>query len=158
MAISNAISLAEVFDALELMLEFEEFAYAKLQLGQPGRAVAGERAFKALEERRPSQQIDFINGRIVWCWKRHGVDEEEVVGSSDYWCFRLPLSAASGDWGWINLYRPLDGPPLLLDLNYLSGFLRGQLSEAAERVISSFEESPSPSNVRLTMTAGKIAS
>ena len=50
-----------------------------------------------------------------------------------------------------------DGQPLLLDLNYLSGFLRVELAEAAERVITSFEEAPSPSPVQFTMTAGKIA-
>ena len=139
------------------MLEFEEFAYANLQLGQKGRADAGERAFKAIEQRRPLQQIEFSNDRIVWCWKREGVDEDDVIGSSEYWCFRLPLSTKTGEWGWMNLYRPLIGPPLLLDMNYLSGFLRIELSEAAERVISSFAESSSPSKVQLTMTAGKIA-
>ncbi len=157
LALSKAASLNEVFEALRRMLEFEEFAYANVQLGQTGRADAGERAFKAIEQRRPLQQIEFSNDRIVWCWKREGVDEDDVIGSSEYWCFRLPLSTQTGEWGWMNLYRPLIGPPLLLDMNYLSGFLRIELSEAAERVISSFAESSSPSKVQLTMTAGKIA-
>ena len=56
----------------------------------------------------------------------------------------------------MNLYRPLSGPPLLLDMDYLSGVLRIELARAAERVIDSFEESPSATKVRL-MTAGKIA-
>ena len=57
----------------------------------------------------------------------------------------------------MNLYRPLVGPPLLLDLNYLAGFLRIELSEAAERVLQSFEEPVSSGGVHLAMTAGKIA-
>lgn len=156
-ALSSASSLNEVFEALREMLEFEEFAYANVQVGQVGRSDASERAFKAIEQRRPLQQIEFSNGRIVWCWKREDVDEDDVIGSSDYWCFRLPLSTASGEWGWMNLYRPLSGPPLLLDMNYLSGFLRIELSEAAERVISSFEGPSTSGKVRLAMTAGKIA-
>jgi hypothetical protein len=139
------------------MLESEEFAYAKLQLGQAGRADISERAFKAGEQRRPLQQIEFNNGRVVWSWKRNGVDANDVIGSSDYWCFRLPLSTQNGEWGWINLYRPLVGPPLLLDMNYLSGFLRIELSEAAERVLRSFEKPVSSGQVPLVMTAGKIA-
>jgi hypothetical protein len=58
----------------------------------------------------------------------------------------------------MNLYRPLSGPPLLLDMDYLSGSLRVELAKAVERVIDSFEGSPSSTKVRLTMTAGKIAS
>lgn len=157
LALSKASSLNEVFEALSNMLEFEEFAYANVQLGQAGRAQAGEGAFKAMRQRRSLQQIEFSHGQISWSWKRAGVEAEDVIGSSDYWCFRLPLSTANGEWGWLNLYRPLSSPPLLLDLNYLSGFLRIELSEAAERVIISFEESPSPGKVPLTMTAGKIA-
>lgn len=157
LALSKASSLNEIFAALSGMLEFEEFAYANVQLGQKGRAEAGERAFKEIEQRRPLQRVEFSLGQIGWSWKRDGVDEDSVVGSSDYWCFRLPLSTASGDWGWLNLYRPLSAPPLLLDTNYLSGFLRNELSDAAERVISSFETSSRPGKVQLTMTAGKIA-
>ena len=157
LALSKASSLDQVVAALSNMLEFEEFAYANVQLGQIGRGGAGERAFNAIVQRRPLQQVEFSHGQITWSWKRDGVEAEDVIGSSDYWCFRLPLCTANGDWGWMNLYRPLSSPPLLLDLNYLSGFLRIELSEAAERVIISFEESANPGKVSLTMTAGKIA-
>lgn len=156
-ALSKASGLNEVFDAVRQMLEFEEFAYAKLQLGQAGRADLSERAFSAIEQPRASQQIEFVNGRLVWSWKRNGTDASEIIGSSDYWCFRLPLSTQNGEWGWINLYRPLNAPPLLLDLNYLAGFVRRELSEAAERVLGSFEEPVKEEQVPLVMTAGKIA-
>jgi UDP-GlcNAc:undecaprenyl-phosphate GlcNAc-1-phosphate transferase len=157
-ALSQASSLNEVFEALSKMLEFEEFAYADLQLGRVGRADATERAFSTIDQRRPKQQAKLSQGQIAWSWRRDGFVDDDIVASSDYWCFRLPLCTETGEWGWINLYRPLSGPPLLLDLDYLSGSLRAELSKAAERVIDSLEESTSANQVRLTMTAGQIAS
>jgi hypothetical protein len=157
LALSKAVTPNDLFEAIRQMLEFEEFAYAQIQLGQTGHADLNEQAFKATEQRRPLQQIEFKNGRLVWSWKRNGLNENEVIGSSSYWCLRLPLSTQNGEWGWMNLYRPLDGPPLLLDTNYLAGFLRVELSEAAERVLRSFDEQASSAQVPLAMTAGKIA-
>ena len=156
-ALSRAATLNEVFEALRKMLEFEEFAFANVLLGQVGGGDAAERAFRTIEQGRPRQQVQFNQGQIAWSWRRDGVKDDDVVGSTNYWCFRLPLGAESGDWGWMNLYRPLSGPPLLLDMDYFSGVLRIELSKAAERVIGSFEESPSAIKVPLTMTAGKIA-
>lgn len=161
LALSKATTLNQLFEAVTNMLEFEQFAYANIQLGQPGHSDWTERAFVASEQRRPLQRIEFTNGRVVWSWKQKSVDENGVLGSSSYWCFRLPLSTATGEWGWMNFYRPLAGPPLLLDMNYLAGFLRTELSEAAERVLRSYEEPVGAGQVRLAMqagTAGKIAS
>jgi UDP-GlcNAc:undecaprenyl-phosphate GlcNAc-1-phosphate transferase len=157
LALSKATNLNEICTAISQMLEFEEFAYANLQLGNAGHADACERAVSDSEQRRPRQPVEFNNGKLAWAWRRRGVDENDVIGSSAYWCFRLPLATKNGEWGWINLYRPLDGPPLLLDMNYLAGFFRKELSQAAERVLLSFEEPVGEANVRLTMTAGKIA-
>lgn len=154
LALSKATTLTDLFQALQAMLEFEQFAYARVQLGHPGRGDASERAFRAVAEQEPA--LDFQNGRIVWYWKRADVDEETISRGTHHSCLRLPLTTDAGEWGWINLYRPLDGPPLLLDLNYLSGSLRVELSRAAERIINSFDETASPSKVQLAMTAGKV--
>lgn len=156
LALSKASSLNELFDAISEMLEFEEFAYANAQLGQAGRAEVNERAFKASQQRRPVQSIEFRNGRIAWSWKRNGQNGEEVIGSSNFWCFRLPLSTERGDWGWMNLYRPLDSPPLLLEMDYLAGLLRVQLSDAAERIFHSFEKPVSSGQIHLRVSTGKI--
>jgi len=64
LALSKAATLNDLFEAIGQMLEFEEFAYAKLQLGQAGRADINERAFMASEQRRPLQQIEFNKGRV----------------------------------------------------------------------------------------------
>jgi len=157
LALSQVTALPELVEALRQLLEFEEFAYARLQLGQIGHARVNERAFKSCEQRHPPLPVEFSNGRIVWSWQRRGTEASEVIGSSDYWCFRLPLATSNGEWGWINLYRPLIGPPLLVDLNYLAGLLRIELAAAAERVLQSFAEADFADQVPLTMNAGKFA-
>jgi UDP-GlcNAc:undecaprenyl-phosphate GlcNAc-1-phosphate transferase len=158
LALSKASNLNELFDALEIMLEFEEFAYANLQLGQRGRAEINQLAFqKARDERRPLQRLEFRNGCIFWSWLRAGVHEDAVVGSSSFWCLRLPLSANKGEWGWINLYRPYDAAPLLLDANYLSGLLRTDLAEAAQRILLFHDKPVSAAKVPMPITAGKVA-
>jgi UDP-GlcNAc:undecaprenyl-phosphate GlcNAc-1-phosphate transferase len=153
-ALSKATTLNHLFEALSTMLEFEQFAYANIQLGRPGHADSAERAFSAAAQRGPLEQMELTNGRVVWSWKDKGVDENEVIGSSSYWCFRLPLATETGEWGWMNLYRPLAGPLLLLDMDYLVGFLRIELSRAAERVLGAFEEPVMSDQVHLAMTAG----
>lgn len=159
LSLSKASNLNELFEAIGgLMIEFEEFAFASVLVGQTGRAELNERAYRALDQRRAGQPIEFRNGRIVWSWQGEGVNEEQVTGSSDFWCFRLPLATENGDWGWLNLYRPIDGPPLLLDTNYLTGLLRVELSDAAERVLQSFEEPASAGQkTPKSVTARKIA-
>ena len=157
LALSKASNLNEIFEAVRQMLEFEEFAFAELQLGQPGRADVNERAFAASERRRLHGELELVNGQVVWSWKRNGLDDDDVTASSNYWCFRLPLSTKNGEFGWLNLYRPLVAPPLLLDMNYLSGFLRTSLSEATERVLHSFAHRDDSGSMPLAMTAGKIA-
>jgi hypothetical protein len=157
LALSKASNLNELFEALGLMLEFEEFAYAHVQLSQPGCAEINERAFNASNQRRSTQRLKFRNGRILWSWNRNGVHEDDVVGSSAFWSVRLPLSTGSRDLGWINLYRPFDGPPLLLDTNYLSGFLRTDLAEAARRILQSYEKPLDTGTVPVPMTAEKVA-
>ena len=83
-----------------------------------------------------------------------------VIDSSDFWCFRLPLTTGKAEWGWMNLYRPLDGPPLLLDMNYLTGFFRTDLAEAVSRILQSFEKPVNAGEATAnrsprTMSAGK---
>jgi len=162
-ALSKASDLRQLFDAMKVMLQFEEFAHASLDLGLAGNARINERAFSAGEHGQSLEPIEFRNGRIVWSWTRCDVNQDELVDSSDYWCFRLPLSTASGEWGSMNFYRQLDGPPLLLDMNYLAGFFRTELAEAVGRILQSFEKPIDAGELTvvkaaMTMTAGRNAS
>lgn len=155
--LSKVTTLGELFDALTVMLEFGEFAYGNVQLGEAGRAEVNERALRANGQRRALQKLELRNGRIWWSWKREGVHEDDMIGSSAVWCLRLPLSADGKILGWINLYRPFSDPPLLLDANYLSGFLRTDLSEAVKRILESHEKPVGKGQVQMPATAGKIA-
>lgn len=136
LALARASSLNELVEAISQMLELEEFHYANAQFG---RGDIAEGAFEASQEGSPVQSVEFRDGRLAWSWKARGTPDEQIIGSSRYWCFRLPLSTARGDCGWLNLYRQLDGPPLLVDLNYVSGIFRVELAEAVDRVLQSVE-------------------
>jgi UDP-GlcNAc:undecaprenyl-phosphate GlcNAc-1-phosphate transferase len=155
-SLSKASNLTELFDALAVMLESGEFAYSNVQLGEAGRADVNERALSATGKQRPLQKLELRSGRIWWSWQRQGVHEEKIIGSSAVWCLRLPLSTDEKILGWINLYRPFQDAPLLLDTNYLSGLLRTDLSEAAGRILKSHEEPFGSNHVPMTVTTGKV--
>ncbi|HYJ88705.1 MAG TPA: MraY family glycosyltransferase [Pyrinomonadaceae bacterium] len=152
-AFSKAADLNELFDAMKVMLESEEFAYAHLELGQPKHSESNRRAFEAIGSRNSERPPQFINGRVVWSWKQNGLSEDAVLESTNFWRFSLPLTTGNTEWGWMNLYRTLDGPPLLVDMNYLAGFFRTHLAEAVGRILQSSEK---PINAGAA-TAGKSA-
>ncbi|HKO63475.1 MAG TPA: MraY family glycosyltransferase [Pyrinomonadaceae bacterium] len=154
-ALSKATNLGELFNALAVMLEFGEFAYSNIQLGELGRADVSERAVRATDH-RTIQKLEMRNGRIWWSWKREGVHEEQVIGSPNVWCLRLPLAADGKNLGWINLYRPFNDPPLLVDTNYLSGLLHTHLSEAAVRILESYAKPAGAKEVPIRAAAGKV--
>ena len=154
-SLSKASNLGELFDALTVMLEFGEFAYSNVQLGEPGRADVTEHAMKATGH-RTKHKVEMRNGRIWWSWTRAGVHEDAVIGSPNVWCLRLPLSSNGKMLGWINLYRPFHDPPLLLDANYLSGLLHTHLSEAVVRILDSHTKPAGGHNVPITATTGKV--
>ncbi len=155
-ALKKARNLNELFEAVGQMLEFEEFAYANAQIGQVAHGVANERAFTLAKKKETPERLEFVNGRIAWSWARDGISMNDVIGSSEFWCFRLPLATENGEWGWMNLYRPLTGPPLLLDMNYLASFLQTELSAAAERILGAHPKSTSFDKLSLPVTAGKV--
>jgi UDP-GlcNAc:undecaprenyl-phosphate GlcNAc-1-phosphate transferase len=157
LALTKAHSLNDLFEAVGNMLAFEEFAYANAQIGQVSHAAANERAFQQAKRKGGTEGIEFVNGRIAWSWAGAGVSVSDVIGSSEHWCFRLPLATANGEWGWMNLYRPLAGPPLMLDMNYLASFLQKELSGAAERILGMQPKHSGFEKLSLPVTAGKIA-
>ncbi len=97
-ALSKASDLGELFDALAVMLEFGEFAYANVQIGEAGRAEVNERALKAGGHARPLQNLEMRNGRIWWSWRRQGVNEDAVIGSSSVWCLRFRCRQIPRTW------------------------------------------------------------
>jgi len=156
LSLSQATTLNELFEAVGVLLEFEEFAFANLRLGQPG-AEVNERIYSSIEQRRGRGTVEFRGGQICWLWQHGDVNERTVKDSSKFWCFQLPLATANGEWGWMNFYRPVDGSPLLLNMNYLTSTFRRELADATERSFQAAAGSANVSQIPLGATVGKIA-
>jgi hypothetical protein len=155
-ALHKANTLRELVDAVSHLLESGEFAYACMQIGHPAGGEVNERAVKAIQKQPPLLGLELRQGRIFWSWSSIGLSMEDVVDSGSFWCLRLPLATANGQWGWLNLYRAFESEPMLVDMNYLSELFRGQLSEAGERIFQTFADEPTTSGaVAMTARAGK---
>ena len=156
LALTKASDLDELFLAVRQMLEFEEFAYATIQL-DPGRADLSEQAIQSTRHEHPSTSIGLQAGRIFWTWQHPSVKCEQVIGSRDFWSLRLPLSTNGTSLGWINLYRHFEREPLLVDTNYLSGIFRRELSCAAERLLSGMTVPLAQPELRVAVKTGGVA-
>ncbi|HLA09948.1 MAG TPA: MraY family glycosyltransferase [Pyrinomonadaceae bacterium] len=156
LALAKASSLDELFLAVRQMLEFEEFAYATVQL-DPGRIDLSEQAILSTRHQHPSTSIGLQDGKIFWRWQHPSVAGEEVTGSRDFWSLRLPLSRNGTSLGWMNLYRRFNSAPLLIDTNYLSGIFRQELSSAAERVLSNVIATAPKGDLRVAVKTGGVA-
>jgi len=155
-SLAKASNLTELFDAVSFMLQSGEFACARMQLGHPAGGEVNERALQTNGHRESQTQVELQNGRILWRWVEDEGSNGDSADSGDFWCLRVPLATANAEWGWINLYRGFDRDPLLLDMNYLSGIFRGELSSAAERILESCaKETTETRELRLTVSAGK---
>lgn len=157
-ALSRATDLHELFEAIRVMLEFEQFAYANILIGEVGRADANERAVNAVRHQNPTRSIELRNGKVFWSWQRQGIQAHDVIGSKDYWCLRLPIATTNTDWGWINLYIACNSEPLLVNTNYLSGLFKSELSNAAERILTRGQPGEEPKPVSVRITGGEITS
>ncbi len=154
-ALTKASDLRELFNAVSFMLESGEFDYARMQLGHPTGGEVNERALRTSQEREMRPDVELRNGQILWSWGA-GADDSDEVESGAFWCLRIPLTTPNGQWGWMNLYRAFDGDPMLVNMNYLSGFFRDELSHAAERILeSSAQETLGASEFRMAVVAGK---
>lgn len=156
-AVSRASDLHELFQAMRGLLEFGEFTFANAMVGQPGRAEINELAFKSSLQRHPKSELEMRNGRIYWSWCDGEDDSEEVMRSLSNWCFRLPLVKDGIEWGWLNFYRRFDNPALLVDTNYLSDLFRREMTEAAARIIGSYEPVPRPATIPMDAAPKEIA-
>jgi UDP-GlcNAc:undecaprenyl-phosphate GlcNAc-1-phosphate transferase len=139
-ALSEARTLPEMFAAVQSMLEFGEFVYAVAQVGCADDAARNESLFER-EKREPVlRRAGMSEGFIRWSWERGDVEADEVTGSEQFWTLRLPLTTKRGTWGYINLYRGLDGDTLMLDINYVCHLFQREMAHAAERILNADEK------------------
>lgn len=142
-ALAEAKTLAEVFAAVQTMLEFGEFVYAVAQIGKASDAGAATRALEreGRAQREPSLSRASLHGAFIrWTWERGDVEPEEVTESGHFWSLHLPLTTERGEWGGIDLYRALESDTLMLDINYLSHLFQRELAAAAERILNADEK------------------
>ncbi len=152
-ALSKATTLEELIRAVLTMLEHKEFVHAALRLNCGEDPSRHEEALKRAVAQHPGCEGRLENGALVWAWVREGFDVDEVIGSGQYWTMHLPLTTARADWGHINLYRPFDTEPLRLDINYLCGFFRREMTLAAERILSARPQQLSTQSLRMRAVA-----
>ncbi|HEX8474135.1 MAG TPA: hypothetical protein VF666_08895 [Pyrinomonadaceae bacterium] len=140
-AVSEATSLSELFGAMSELLEFGEFVYAKVQLGDGNGASA--RMVNSLAREAATRRLRGVSlqgGVVRWSWERGDIDAAEVISSRRFWTLRLPLSTANGDWGYVNLYRGCDADALLLNIDYLCNLFQREMAGAAERILSNADD------------------
>jgi hypothetical protein len=56
----------------------------------------------------------------------------------------------------MDLFKALDSEPLLIDMNYLSGPFRRELSEAVERILTKVKQTQPTNELRLTAGVGRM--
>ncbi|HEY8224770.1 MAG TPA: MraY family glycosyltransferase [Pyrinomonadaceae bacterium] len=154
-ALSKASEIDQVFEAIQHLLDFGEFSFANMQVGQ-GRAELAARVFESAS-RRGKGHFELRNGGIYWSW---GSGQRQLNGESalsSTWCFRMPLVKDGVDWGWMNLYRDFESGDLLVDTNYISELFRRELTSAAERIFTLHETARVVGQRSMTATAGTAA-
>jgi UDP-GlcNAc:undecaprenyl-phosphate GlcNAc-1-phosphate transferase len=138
-SMSEAKTLREFFEAVELMLELGEFVYVVAGLGCGGDGARNERVLEREKKTDALHRAELRGDFIQWTWERGDVTAAEVVGSEQFWTLRLPLSTERAVWGYINLYRALDSRTLMFDINYLCHLFQREMAQAAERILSADE-------------------
>jgi len=156
LALSKASDLRALLQAVSEMLEFDQFAYADLRLGRIGEADINAQALKTSTNGSSAEELMLRNGRIHWIWRRTGLDVDDVRASMNFWSFRLPLCTDNDEWGLMDLFKALDSEPLLIDMNYLSGPFRRELSEAVERILTKVKQTQPTNELRLTAGVGRM--
>lgn len=155
-ALKEAESLADIFAAVDDMLEFGEFAYASARLGRHSDGKRNEELFENENGTLSRSGAELRSGVIEWSWTNPGLSEDVDLSSKRFWTLRLPLSTENESWGYINLYREIDTETLKLDINYLCNLFQKEMATAAERVLSNSEalQSDSPLRRKHAVAAG----
>ena len=157
LALSKASEIDQVLDAVQNLLEVGEFSFANAQLGRSGMAENSQGVLLQSRGDHHGQPLELRNGRIYWSWSSERGTPDDIARARHAWCFRLPLVKDGIEWGWLNLYRDFESGTLLVDTNYVSDLLRRELTDATERVFSSYASSPVVGELSMTARAGNIA-
>lgn len=131
-ALSVAETLDELFAGVVEVLESGEFVYAAAELAA---ADEDKTAASAVDAAIFSTEVKTVDGKIEWTWHRKGTDSA-VLGPDQFWVMRLPLAVKGSSYGHLDIYRPLNAEPLLVDINYLTNDFQPAVALAAARVFA----------------------
>ena len=119
-------SAGELFDALDSMLEVNEFECALLEINEN----------EPVYESSLTSYCRMTNGRLTWSWTRNEIEIDRVLSSNQYWILRLPLVGGHGETiGSIAFYRNLTNKTPATDIGNLCGTFQRELSAALVRVM-----------------------
>lgn len=140
-ALSSAVSLDQLFDAVVEVLESGEFVRADSELSCNSSAQVNLRAFELADTNGFAQHAKIIDGRVQWSWQRRNASTAGVPDSRQYWVMRLPLAGPECSFGYLDIYRQLNAEPLLMDINYLTNDFQPAVARAAQRIFTNAEQS-----------------
>ncbi|MGB9179927.1 MAG: MraY family glycosyltransferase [Pyrinomonadaceae bacterium] len=150
-AMSKAMTINDIFKAALTMLEHREFVCATIELR------CGEDSVRHIEElagKLAPEGVELREDFLCWTWERGDIKAQKVIGSGEFWTLRLPLTTGHSEWGYINLYREFNDHPILLDISYLCGFFRTEMTQAVKRVLGSREKFISAARLKVGTVTG----
>jgi UDP-GlcNAc:undecaprenyl-phosphate GlcNAc-1-phosphate transferase len=142
-ALAKAATLQEFFAAVRDVLELSGFVCATVQLERNDASRNNWGWGKQeISRERPGRAVSDLGGQesaIFWRWEQGETNSSEVMNSSQFRSLRLSLSTARGQWGYINLYRPINSEAFLMDVSSLCSFFQNEAAAAAERLLENHE-------------------
>lgn len=132
--LANARTLAELFAAVNEVLEVGEFAEAVMIIGGGRDAAQNEATLFRERDTAGMNHAHMRDGTIWWTWtaKDRNGQSGDTAG---LWSLRIPLVNGSVSLGHFNLYREIDREDVLLDINYLCTLFQKELALAADRLL-----------------------
>lgn len=140
-ALASAASLDQLFDAVVEVLESGEFVYADAELTCNGQTQVNLRVLELAGTNGFAQHARIVDGQLQWSWQRGNGTTARILDSNQFWVMRLPLTGPEYSFGHLDIYRPLNAEPLLVDINYLTNDFQPALAQAAERIFTNAAQS-----------------
>jgi hypothetical protein len=128
--LSHVINPERLFAALDSMFETDDFDCALLELNRSDPIFeASSIRYHHLSNNR--------DGRVIWAWKKQGIEFDDLTSSDQFWVLRVPLADDRSEAvGAISFYRSLAGEMTAIDIGHLCGTFQRELSAALVRVMS----------------------
>jgi len=127
--LSHVTNPERLFATLDSMFETDEFDCALLEISRNDPIFEA----RSIRWRHLSNDRD---SRVIWAWKRNGVEFDEITSSDHSWVLRVPLADDHGEAiGAISFYRSLNGEMTSIDIGHLCGTFQRELSAALVRVM-----------------------